>query len=178
MQSIRSLFVMTLLTGALYPLAVTMIGQVLFKDKAYGSLLKVGGVNVGSELLAQKFLSQDSFWPRPSSSDFQIIPTGASNLGPTSQRLSDRIAQSAQSYTANDKIPFELLLASGSGLDPHLSPQAAKFQIQRISRARGLKDKVLEDLVDQLTEPPSWGVLGRPRVNVLKLNLALQELRK
>jgi len=169
---------MTLLTGVLYPLTVTIIGQTLFKDKANGSIVKVGSQNVGSELLAQKFSSQDTFWPRPSSSDFQSVPTGASNLGPTSQKLRDRITETAKSYSPNDKVPYELLLASGSGLDPHLSPEASKFQIKRIAAARGLKEEALESLIDQLTEPPSWGVLGRPRVNVLKLNLALQELRK
>ncbi|MBP7843547.1 MAG: potassium-transporting ATPase subunit KdpC [Proteobacteria bacterium] len=177
-QSIRSLALMTLLTGVLYPLAVTLVGQGIFREKANGSIVKHENLSVGSVLLAQKFSSEDYFWSRPSSSDYQSVPGGASNLGPTSQKLKDRIESARKSYGVDDNVPHELLLSSGSGLDPHISPETAKFQVPRIAAKRGLKKEVLEELIGQLTELPTWGVLGRPRVNVLKLNLAINEFRK
>ncbi len=177
-QSIRFLIVMTLVTGVFYPLAVTFIGQGLFQSKAQGSLVKDQDRSVGSELLAQKFSAPDAFWPRPSNSDYQSVPTSASNLGPTSQKLSDRIMEARKIYLTEDSIPYELLLSSGSGLDPHLSPEAARFQIGRIARSSGISADLLKNLVEQMTEPSLLGVFGRPTVNVLKLNLALRQLRK
>ncbi len=178
LQSIRFLLLITLVTGVFYPLAVSLIGQGIFRAKANGSIVELKGVAIGSELLAQKFSSMDSFWPRPSSSDYQTLPSGASNLGPTSQKLNDRIHETLKNYSEGDKVPYELLLMSGSGLDPHISPESAKFQVKRVSANGGYATGELIKLIDELTESPSFRILGRARVNVLKLNLALKELRK
>lgn len=178
LQSIRFLMLMILLTGVLYPLAITFLGQSFFKDKANGSVINIDNLAVGSELLAQKFLSQDSFWSRPSNSDYQSVPSGASNLGPTSKKLSDKIIEARKLYPSNLNVPYDLLLSSGSGLDPHISPEAARFQLARISSKSALSIEVLENLIEQHIELPTWGILGRPRVNVLNLNLALKALRK
>jgi K+-transporting ATPase ATPase C chain len=177
-QSIRALLVMTLLTGTLYPLVVTLVGQGLFLEKTKGSVIKRGDQIIGSELLAQQFLAPESFWSRPSNSNYQSVPTGASNLGPTSQKLNDRIQESLKNYPNEKNVPYELLMTSGSGLDPHVSPGTAKFQVKRISESTGINPGTIENLIDELTEPSTGGVLGRPRVNVLKLNLALQALKK
>ena len=175
LQALRTLLVLTLLTGLLYPLLVTAIAQLVFPRQAKGSLARNGDKIIGSELLAQKFENPRYFWPRPSAADFATIPSGASNKGPTSEELRKAIAERRQHFGAD--APADLLAASGSGLDPHLSPAAARHQVVRLAQARNLPPEKLAALVDQLTEGPQLGFLGEPRVNVLALNRALDELR-
>jgi potassium-transporting ATPase KdpC subunit len=179
-QAIRLFLVLTLLTGIIYPLAVTVLGKALFPYQANGSLIEKNGRLIGSELLGQKFVSDKYFWPRPSAVDYNPLPSSGSNLGPTSQKQLDAVnvrKLALDSLNGNNMpIPSDLLFASGSGLDPEISPEAAKFQINRVSAARGLdneqKNRLIE-LVEKQIKQPDLGVLGEPRINVLKLNLAL-----
>ncbi len=174
-QSLRILAVLTLLTGVIYPLAVTGVARMAFQDAATGSIVKSGAAEIGSALLAQKTESAKYFWPRPSAGDYATVASGASNKGPTSADLVKSIAERRDKYGKD--APDELLTASGSGLDPHLSPAAAKYQSGRIAAERKLSVEKLNALVDQLTEGPQFGFLGQPRVNVLALNLALDQLK-
>ncbi|MCP5524086.1 MAG: potassium-transporting ATPase subunit KdpC [Verrucomicrobiales bacterium] len=176
--ALRLLLVLTLLTGVIYPLMVTGIAKTCFAKQAEGSLIRCQGVIIGSELIAQSFTNEACFWPRPSSADFATVPSGASNQGPTNRDLKRAIGERAARYR-DAQVPADLLLASGSGLDPHISPEAARFQMSRVTRARRLtpgQQRRLESLVEQSIEPPQLGILGEPRVNVLKLNLALDSL--
>jgi K+-transporting ATPase ATPase C chain len=173
-QSIRIVIILTLLTGAIYPLAVTVVARVAFPNQANGSLIKVGGKIAGSALLAQKFEDPEYFWPRPSGADYTTVASGATNKGPISADLVKAIEDRRK--TLGDSAPVDLLTASGSGLDPHISPESARFQVERIAQARKLNTGQLNALVDQSVEPPQFGVLGEARVNVLILNLALDRL--
>ncbi len=186
--ALRLLVWFTILTGAIYPAAVTAIGHGLFAEKALGSVVSVGGKPVGSELLAQKFAEVKYFQPRPSAGDtpYATVPSAASNAGPTSEALKkavdERVAALTQRFSprAGASLPSDLLTTSGSGLDPHISPEAARIQIASVAAARGFgaaKTKQLTDLVEAKIEPPQFGFLGDPRVNVLKLNLALDALK-
>lgn len=174
-QSIRIFAVMTLLTGIIYPLAMTGLANVLFPRQATGSLITANGKITGSDLLAQKFEANRYFWPRPSAPDYATVASGASNKGPTSDDLRKAIDQRREKFGAD--APGELLTASGSGLDPHLSPEAAKFQIPRVATVRGLPNERLLALIDELTEPPQLTIVGEPRVNVLRLNRRLDGIR-
>jgi len=174
LQSIRIVIVLTLMTGVIYPLTVTMIARVIFPYQADGSLIKDGDKIAGSALLAQKFEDARYFLPRPSGADYATVASGASNKGPTSADLLKAIEERRKAL--GDGVPVDLLTASGSGLDPHISPEAARFQVIRIEQARKLQPGRLNALVDQLIEPPQFGVLGEPRVNVLSLNRALDRL--
>lgn len=169
----------TLLTGLVYPLAMTGIGQAAFSNRANGSPIVRDGVVVGSSLIGQQFTRPEYFWGRPSSAGqgYDARSSSGSNLGPSSQALADRIKVEAERYgvPASD-IPPDLLTASGSGLDPHISPAAARFQLARVANARGLQEDVVSSLIDAHVETPSLGILGEDRVNVLELNLALDEL--
>jgi K+-transporting ATPase ATPase C chain len=175
LQSLRIYLVLTLLTGIIYPLAMTGVAQLLFPKQANGSRIIENGKVVGSDLIAQKFESPRYFWPRPSSADYATVPSGASNKGPTSADLKKSIDERRAKF-GND-APVDLLTASGSGLDPHISPEAARSQVTRVAAARNMSIQKISALVDQTIEPPQLGVLGEPRVNVLKLNLALDQLR-
>jgi K+-transporting ATPase ATPase C chain len=166
----------------LYPLIVFGIGQALFPDKANGSLIvDAGGVVRGSRLIGQPFAADKYFHPRPSSAGNGYDPTssGGSNLGPTSQKLRDAIAQNVADYRAqnglatNALVPADSVTASGSGLDPHISPQNAALQADRVAKARGLSLEKVRELIQQNTDPASLGILGDPGVNLLRLNLAL-----
>ena len=178
-QSILLTIVFTVLTGVLYPLVITGIAQLAFHDKANGSLIERDGKVVGSELLAQQFTGAKYFWPRPSAGSYATVPSGASNLGPTSAALRSNVTANAAAIRAANKlptdtrIPSDLLFASGSGLDPHISPDAARLQAARVATARGVSEDQIEALVERFVEPPQFGFLGEPRVNVLLLNLAL-----
>ena len=175
LQSLRIYIILTLLTGILYPLAMTGVVQSLFPRQANGSRIVENGKLVGSDLLVQKFESPRYFWPRPSSADYATVPSGASNKGPTSADLKKSIDERREKF-GND-APVDLLTASGSGLDPHISPEAARLQLARVAAARNMSIQKVTTLVDQAIEPPQLGFLGEPRVNVLKLNLALDQLR-
>ena len=173
-QSIRAVLVLTMLTGIVYPLAVTGIARVAFPKQADGSLFYAGDKLAGSMLLAQKFDDARYFWPRPSAADFATVASGASNKGPTSGDLAKAIAERRAKFGAD--APGEMLTASASGLDPHISPEAARQQAARISTERKLPPEKITALIAQHAEPPQWGIFGEPRVNVFALNLALDAL--
>jgi K+-transporting ATPase ATPase C chain len=180
-----SLFVLlTVVTGIVYPLAVTGIAQLVFPEAAGGRLILVDGKPVGSALIGQSFSAPQYFWGRPSATaphPNNAAASSGSNQGPLNPALLDavkgRIAALKAADPENAKpIPLELVTASGSGLDPHISPAAAQYQVERVARARNLQPKAVEALVAQSTQGRQWGVFGEPRVNVLKLNLALDSL--
>lgn len=180
-KSLRALVVFTILTGVIYPLAVTGLALLFAPRAATGSIVVLDGRAVGSELIGQKFSKPEYFWGRPSAVDYGTMPGGASQLGPTSQKLKDRVALSLKALgidPAADKKPYDLLLASGSGLDPDISPESAEFQAPRIARVRGLEIKYIQGLIRENTQGASFGLIGPSRVNVLKLNLALDALKR
>lgn len=175
---------LTVLTGFLYPLVVTGVARVAFADQADGSLIVRGGKPVGSRLIGQSFSDPQHFWGRPSATAAQpyngTASTG-SNLGPLNPALTDAIKARIQALQAAEPtnkmaIPVDLVTASASGLDPHISVAAAQYQAARVARARGLSVAVVQRLLSTHTEARLWGVLGEPRINVLELNLALDEL--
>ena len=174
-QSLRIYLVLTLLTGIVYPLAMTGVAQLFFPKQANGSRVIDQNKLVGSDLLAQKFENPKYFWPRPSAADFATLPSGASNKGPTSVDLKKSIDERRKQF--GDDAPVDLLTASASGLDPHISPNAARSQIARVAAARNMSIEKISALVDSTVEEPEFGFLGEPRVNVLKLNRALDQLR-
>jgi K+-transporting ATPase ATPase C chain len=174
--------VTTLLFGLLFPLAVTGLAQLLFPKQANGELLRRNGQVVGSRLIGQMFASAKYFHSRPSSAGTGYDPTnsGGSNLGPTNRTLIARVEADADRLYAENPgvpIPMDLLTTSGSGLDPHISPEAAEFQVPRVARERGMNEDAVRQAVRQHTESRQFGFLGEPRVNVLELNLALDEIR-
>ncbi len=169
----------TLLLGLAYPLAMTAIGQTLFPHAAHGSSVVRDGRVVGSTLIGQSFTRDDYFWGRPSAagSGYDARASSGANLGPTAQALADRVRAEAARYgVAARDIPVDLLTTSGSGLDPHISPAAAHFQVQRVAEARRLPVETVRRLVQAHTVQPVGGILGEAHVNVLELNLALDEL--
>lgn len=173
----------TILLGIIYPLAVTAIAQVLFPNQANGELIRRNGVEVGSRILGQPFSSRGYFHSRPSAAGngYDGGSSGASNLGPTNSKLMARVqgdAAAAERENPNAPVPVDLVTASGSGLDPDISPAAAEFQIPRVARARGMSPQAVRQLVHQHTQGRTFGFLGEPRVNVLELNLALDEIGK
>jgi K+-transporting ATPase ATPase C chain len=182
LASLRVTVLTLVLTGVLYPLAVTGVARLAFPRRAAGSLVTDGsGTPVGSELLAQGFSSPAYFQPRPSAAGekgFDPLASGGSNLGPTSARLRERVAADlarlrAGNPSAAAAVPAELVTTSGSGLDPHLSPEAALWQVERVAAARGVGAARVRALVQDSIEGPDLGFLGEPRVNVLLLDLAL-----
>lgn len=178
-----ALLMLTLVTGIIYPLAVTGVTQLIFPFQTNGSLIKLQGQVVGSALIGQAFSDPQYFWPRPSATGYNPMPSSGSNQSPTSQALLEQVQQRDQelrllyNLPANANLPADLLFASGSGLDPHISPAAARLQIPRVAQARGLTEEQVTTLVEQYTEPAQFGLLGEPRTNVLMLNLALDALK-
>lgn len=169
----------TAVTGLAYPLLMTALGQVLFPARANGSAIVHEGQVIGSRLVGQSFTRPEYFWGRPSAAGggYDGRASGGSNLGPTSQALADRVRAEAQRYESSVRdIPVDLLTTSGSGLDPHISPAAAYFQAARVAEARGIGLDVTYRLIEANTERPLAGVLGEPRVNVLLLNHALDQV--
>ncbi len=179
------LFLLTLLTGVIYPALVTVLAQTLFNAKANGSLLKhQNGQLIGSELIGQNFSEPKYFWSRPSATGpypYNAAASSGSNLGPTNPALIDAITlriQALKQADPNNKIPVpvDLVTASGSGLDPNISLAAAEYQIHRIAKIRKIDEAKLRTLVETHSQGRQWGIFGEPRVNVLQLNLALQGL--
>ena len=165
----------TLLTGVAYPLAMTGIAQLAIPSLANGSLATTDGTVVGSTLIGQAFVSDKYFQPRPSAAGdgYNAAASSGSNLGPTSQKLMDRVAASAQKLGENRPLPADAVTASASGLDPHISPQFAELQVKRVAAARAVPEQRVRDIVERVSEQPLLGFIGEPRVNVLKLNMAL-----
>jgi K+-transporting ATPase ATPase C chain len=180
LPAVRIVLVLTLLTGMLYPALVTGIAQAIFPKQANGSVIEVNGKVIGSELIGQKFTRPEYFQGRPSAAGdgYDAANSGASNFGPTNQKLVDRIKADAEKFHKENPdftgpIPADLLTASASGLDPHLSPASAAAELPRVAKARGVSQAQVQELLDRHTESRQLGFLGEPRVNVLNLNLAL-----
>ncbi|MBI2824421.1 MAG: potassium-transporting ATPase subunit KdpC [Planctomycetia bacterium] len=177
---------LTLVTGVAYPLVVTAIGQTVFPRQAAGSLIERDGKLAGSRLIGQPFDGLHYFWGRPSATSpvpYNAASSSGSNLGPTNPALFDAVKQRIRALQSADptndaKIPVDLVTSSGSGLDPHISRAAAEFQIKRVAAARKLDVATVRRLVAQHTQGRTLGLLGEPRVNVLALNLALDDLTK
>jgi K+-transporting ATPase ATPase C chain len=172
---------LTIVTGVAYPAAVTVVAQLAFPAQANGSMITVDGRTVGSTLIGQAFSDSRYFWARPSAAGdgYDAMASGGSNLGPTSRALVERVRAEVdrlRSANGNGPIPVDLVTASASGLDPHISPEAAAYQAPRVAAARGLETGVVEAAVARHTEAPLLGFLGRPRVHVLALNLDLDGL--
>ncbi len=192
--SIVILLLMTVLTGLAYPLAMTGLSRVLFPAQAAGSLIERDGKVVGSSLIGQNFAGDSYFQGRPSATTdtdpndatktvaapYNAANSAGSNLGPTSKALVDRVKEDVDKLrgAANKPVPGDLVTTSGSGLDPDISPAAAAWQVARVAKARNLPEAEVQKLVAQVTEGRELGLLGEPRVNVLKLNLALDALPK
>lgn len=179
--SVLMTLVTTILFGVAFPLLVTGLAQIIFPKQANGQLINHNGRVVGSRLIGQSFSSPGYFHSRPSNAGtgYDAASSGGSNLGPTNQSLIARVQSDAdrlQAENPSTPIPIDLLTSSASGLDPHISPEAAEFQVPRIAKERGVNDDVIREAIHQHTESRQFGALGEPRVNVLELNLALDEI--
>ena len=184
--ALTMLVILTLLTGLVYPLLITGIAQLLFPHQANGSLIVRDGKVMGSELIGQYFDQPKYFWSRPSATSpfpYNAAASSGSNLGPTNPALIEavkgRVAALRAADPDNDRpVPVDLVTASGSGLDPHISPAAAEYQVKRVARSRSLDENSVRVLVAQHIQGRQFGVLGEPRVNVVQLNLALDSLTR
>jgi len=179
MPAIRNYLFITVLTGLIYPLMMTAFAQGLFPWRANGSLVVKDGKVVGSRLIEQKFENPKYFWGRPSAVDFNPLPSGGSNLGPTSADLLKAAGERAKKFGQEglSGVPQDLLFASGSGLDPEFSLEAALFQLPRVAQARGVSEEKLRSIVAAHVVGRDLGFLGEPRINVLELNLDLDDAR-
>lgn len=181
LNHIRPAIVLTVLlsavTGLLYPLAITGAAQAAFPAQANGSRLVQDGMTIGSELIGQNFTQPGYFWPRPSATGPDPYNGGASsgsNIGPTGKALIDRVGAAVEA-SGQTSMPADAVTTSGSGLDPHITPQNAQVQVGRVAAARGVEASVIQTVLADVTEQPILGIFGQPRVNVLRLNLALDE---
>ena len=173
-------FILTIITGILYPLAVTGIAQTIFHKQANGSLIERDGKVIGSEIIGQNFTKPEYFHPRPSQNSYDAANSGGSNLGPTNPALADRLKKDGEQFRKDNPdytgpIPADAITASGSGLDPEISPANALAQSARVAKARGASTDTVQSLVAINIQGRDFGVLGEPRVNVLKLNMALDQ---
>jgi len=186
MPALRMLVVMSGLTGVIYPLVVTGVAKVAFPRAASGSLIEADGKTLGSDLIGQPFDDPKYFWSRPSATSpqpYNGMSSSGSNQGPRNPALADAVKDRIKALRDADPgntaaVPVDLVTASGSGLDPHISVAAAEYQVSRVSKARGLAAEQVRGLVAENTEGRTFGVLGEPRVNVLKLNIALDRASK
>jgi K+-transporting ATPase ATPase C chain len=178
----KTMLLFTILLGVVYPLVTTGLAKVMFPDAANGSLITANGKVVGSSLIGQNFTKPEYFQPRPSAAGngYDATASGGSNYGPTNQKLIDRVKTSIDQFRKDNPdytgpIPADLVTASGSGLDPHISPASAQAQLPRIAKTRGIAPDPIAQLIAQNTDDRQFGFLGEPGVNVLKLNIALDQ---
>lgn len=185
--ALKFLLAMTILTGLIYPFFMTGVAQLAFPTKANGSLIKKDGKIIGSELIGQKFDTTIYFWSRPSAVGYNPIPSGASNYGPTSDTLKKLVTLRRQTFLKQSSIkdinliPKEMIFASGSGLDPHISPEAAYLQLDRVAGERKLSESQKQEvklLIKNNTDGPQFNLFGETTVNVLKLNIELDKINK
>ena len=185
-QSILQTLLWTVICGIIYPVVMTVVCQFAFHDQANGSLVMSGTNVIGSQFLAQQFTGSNYFWPRPSactygSSATGIVASSGSNLGPTSGALQTNVMNNVSAFISgnnlptNTAVPADMVYASASGLDPDISPEAARLQVARVAAARGMKEDAVRALVEANVKGPQWGFLGQDRVNVLMLNVALDQ---
>lgn len=177
-SALRTAIVLIILCGGLYPLLITTAGKVMFHHQALGSMIIVDDTIVGSELVGQRFTAPEYFHGRPSAAEYDPFSVGGSNYAASNPDLKARVAEDSaeiaqRENVAPTSIPADLLAASGSGIDPHISPESAILQAERVASARGIAIARVNELIAKYTEGPTLGVFGQPRVNVLKLNLAL-----
>jgi K+-transporting ATPase ATPase C chain len=183
LPALRIKIILTILCGLIYPLTITAISQTIFPHKASGSLTTVNGKTVGSELIGQNFSRAEYFHPRPSAAGangYDATASGGSNYAAGNQKLIDRVKTSMDQFHKENPdytgpIPADLVTASASGLDPHISPDSALAQVSRVAKARGVSEDLLRRIVAAQTEGPDFGLLGEPRVNVLELNMLLDQ---
>ena len=184
-QAVASIVVFTVITGVIYPLIVTGVAQLVFPHQANGSLKLRDGKFIGSDLIGQSFNSPKYFWARPSATSpvpYNAANSSGSNLGPLNPALMDNVKARIEQLKSADStskplVPVDLVTASASGLDPDISPAAADYQIPRVAKARNIDESKVRELVGEYTKQRQFGILGEPRVNVLELNIALDELK-
>lgn len=183
-RALVATLLLVFITGIAYPLAVTGLAQALFKNQANGSLLSRKGQVIGSQLIGQNFSKAEYFHSRPSAAGakgYDASASSGSNLGPTNAQLRENVQANLKKLLAENpgvspkQVPVDMVTTSASGLDPHISPASAKLQIPRVAKARGIDEKKVEQLVEQYTQGRQFGILGEPRVNVLRLNMALDK---
>jgi potassium-transporting ATPase KdpC subunit len=184
--AIRAILFFTVLTGIVYPLLITGVAQLAFKNKANGSIVYQNGKPIGSTLIGQSFASEKYFWPRPSAVDYNSTLSGVSNLGPTSAKLRHQVEERRQNFIQQNKlprgtvVPAEMVTSSGSGLDPHISPQAAMLQLNRVAKARGFssqQQQKVTEIIRLLSSREGQLSLGDARINVFELNLMINQLQ-
>lgn len=183
--SLKIITIMTFITGIVYPLTITLLGQIIFPYQSNGSILYKDNLKIGSELISQSFESDKYFWSRPSCNNYNSSSSGASNMSFTNKQLKEKVNELRKNFIEknfldnNQEIPNEMIFCSGSGLDPHISIESVKLQIKRVCKSRSFdnyKKERLENIINKITEKPQLFILGNKKINVLKLNIELDKI--